>query len=301
MHVERLVGWLSQRGYPFDVCDYKTLPLLRQVAMVKKSSVIHIHASHPVLRLFYVVLGIMLGKKTILTVHGDIGRFSWLKNFVDQMAVRLCSVPILINKKSYERARQWNRAAVMMSAFVPPFEQEELPATLQKSLAECKALGKTIVATNASVMSFDDKGKEIYGIRFLVDYFKEGKCHLFVSDPSAAYRDYYGSQRVGEIEFVTGKHSFYELIKKSDIVVRATATDGDSLTVREALFAGRPVVATDCVDRPQGTILFHYNDADSLSRALADAMSHTVDKVGQAENTVDALTALYESLQRHSA
>lgn len=296
VHVERLVGWLSRRGYPFEVCDYKSLPLRGQVAMVRKCKVVHIHASHPVLRLFYVVLGIVLGKKTILTVHGDVGRFSGLKNFIDQMAIRLCGVPVLINRKSYEKARRWNGAAVMMSAFVPPFEEEPLSESLRLGIAESRKQGKTIVATNASAMSYDRTGNEIYGIRFLVDYFKDGKIRLYVSDPSAAYRNYYGLERVGEVEFVTEKHSFYELIKAADIVVRATSTDGDSLSVKEALYAGRPVVATDCVDRPQGAILFRYNDADSLTEALADALKQVAGKVGDAENTVDAVVALYDSL-----
>ena len=53
-------------------------------------------------------------------------------------------------------------------------------------------------------------------------------------------------------------------------MIRATATDGDALSVREGLYLGCPVIATDRVDRPEGVILYHYNDRESLTRALSE-------------------------------
>lgn len=48
--------------------------------------------------------------------------------------------------------------------------------------------------TNASAMNYDRKGNEIYGIKFLIDFLKNSKCHLFVSDPSGDYSSFFEMQ-----------------------------------------------------------------------------------------------------------
>ena len=58
--------------------------------------------------------------------------------------------------------------------------------------------------------------------------------------------------------------SFARLIAQSDIVLRPTCTDGDALTIREALDLNKPVVASDVVGRPAGTILFKNRDLSDL-------------------------------------
>lgn len=146
--------------------------------------------------------------------------------------------------------------------------------------------------TNASAMNYDRKGNEIYGIKFLIDFLKNSKCHLFVSDPSGDYSSFFRNADIENVDFITEQHSFYALIKQSDIVVRATSTDGDSLSVREALYAGKPVVATDCVDRPSGTILFKYNDRQSFELALRH-LEGRKDKNLRQNNVVKEIERLY--------
>ena len=62
---------------------------------------------------------------------------------------------------------------------------------------------------------------------------------------------------------------------KNVIYVRPTKTDGDSLSVREALALGASVVASDVAKRPDGTILYHLPDGPE---ALADAIELALDK-----------------------
>jgi len=66
--------------------------------------------------------------------------------------------------------------------------------------------------------------------------------------------------------------SFIKLIIHTDIVLRPTNTDGDALTVREGLFLGKPVIASDVVIRPEGTKLFKTRDAGSLAQAIAQTL-----------------------------
>lgn len=65
---------------------------------------------------------------------------------------------------------------------------------------------------------------------------------------------------------------FAALLKASDLYVRPTDRDGDSVAIREARALGTPVLASDCVRRPEGTLLFETMNADALAAALRQAL-----------------------------
>ena len=294
IHIQRLCQWLEREGYPFDFCDYKSVPILRQIKEISAHEVFHIHASNPYLRLFYILLGKVLRVRTILTVHGDLGRHSRMKNCFDKLSVRMCDCPVLINKHSYHIALKSNENSIYISAFIPPVSEGYLPESVERVIQTAKKNGLTIVATNASVMSFSDDGNEIYGIHFLVEYFRSRPGYfLCVSDPSSQYSTHYGGSAFENVIFITENHSFYHLLELSDILIRATVTDGDSLSIKEGLFLKKTVLATDCVDRPEGVILFHYNDSVSLGKALSEKVLSSCLKD---EDVVDAIKELYNKL-----
>lgn len=268
IHVSRLLKALLKTEVDPVLCDYKRLSLISQVKMVRSCDIVHLHVSNPYLRFFYVTLCKILHRKCVLTFHGNLGRFKGLKNRFDNLALRMCDVPVLINDSSYQTAISINPRAVKISAYIPDDAATELPDEIKQVIVKHKEIGQTIICTNASGMNYDDYGREIYGIHFLIDFINRCKeFFLIVSDPSGEYSKEFG-ETYENITFITEPHSFASLLKHSDIMIRATSTDGDALSVREALDAGVKVLATDCVDRPQGVILFKYGEDTSLEKAL---------------------------------
>jgi len=63
------------------------------------------------------------------------------------------------------------------------------------------------------------------------------------------------------------------VIARSDIFVRPTFSDGDAISVREAIALGTPVVASDVVDRPAGTLCFKTGDPNDLALKLDSLLS----------------------------
>ncbi len=296
IHVSRLCEALKENEVVFELCDYKNLPLTTQIGMIKRSAIVHLHVSNPFLRLFYVSLCRLFSKKVILTFHGNLGRFGALKNSVDLYALRLCQVPIMINNDSYIKAKSYNPRSVLIPAYISEKAKIELPEEVKSVLQKYKSEGKIIVSTNASYMQFSDKGEEIYGIRFLVEYFKDKDEYvLIVSDPSGQYSEYYRDEKLQNVCFIIQKHSYASLLSYSDIMIRATATDGDSLSVREALDVGVRVIATDCVDRPAGVVLFKYNDEQSLTESLK--MNENNKGIRTSDNdVVNSIVKIYQLL-----
>jgi glycosyltransferase involved in cell wall biosynthesis len=87
------------------------------------------------------------------------------------------------------------------------------------------------------------------------------------------------------------------VIARSDIFVRPTYSDADAVSVREALALGTPVVASDVVRRPEGTLCFKTGDAGDLAAKIeslvseSGALRHVPSQ--SAENGIHRLLELY--------
>ena len=68
-------------------------------------------------------------------------------------------------------------------------------------------------------------------------------------------------------------------LQEADVVVRSTFTDGDAITVREALDLGIPVVASDTDFRPAGVTLFKKGDSGDLRAKLEQVLGSTPARV----------------------
>lgn len=56
----------------------------------------------------------------------------------------------------------------------------------------------------------------------------------------------------------------WPLLKKVHVLLRPTKSDGDALSIREALYLGKPVISSDVVPRPEGTIIYSMKDEEDL-------------------------------------
>jgi len=185
--------------------------------------------------------------------------------------MRLAEVPILINQQSYQVYKQINKDAQLIPAFIPPVSEPPLSDDVKSLISECQKRGMPIVSTNASKTGIDKYRNDIYGIDFLVDYFSaHDGFTLLVSDPKGGYKEKLGGGSE-KIVFIDKPHSYFELLKYVDIFVRNTSTDGDALSVKEALYLNKPALCSDVVDRPVGTILFEYSNEVSFAQALENA------------------------------
>lgn len=292
IHVQRLLDFLDKSGFAYKFMDYGKTPIKGLLGAIRKVSIVHFHISNPFFLFFLVITARMMGKNVIMTLHGNYGRFSTVKNFIVRVAVKIVTVPIIINQRSYDICKKFNERAVLIPAFIPPQITEELQSEIEAMLNKYRGEGRKIVSTNAYNITYDKKGLEIYGIDFLVRFFSGKKGYvLIVSDPSGNYKKKY-PQSIDGVEFVNYPHPYFELLKHVDCFVRNTSTDGDALSVKEALYLKIPTLCTDVVDRPEGVCLFKYSDEDSFRHCLQNvkAPNYTI------ENGAERVLRLYEEI-----
>lgn len=259
IHVKRLLENLEETHIAADFLKTHDLLRFQNVKLFLGHKNVHIHASRPFVRAGLAMLCFLLRKNSFFTYHGNLGRFTGIKNVADRLAIRLFKVPIMINRESYEKAIQLNKNTQLTSAFFPPRKIEPLNNDIQEAFSKLKSSTDTVFATNASYASIDKNGLEIYQGTELVKIFNEMPSKgLIVSDPSGSYKKWFDRKGVklnSNILLLPFPHDFVSIIKQSDVVIRFTTTDGDPLSVKEALLLKKPVIATDVVDRPKEVTL----------------------------------------------
>ncbi len=86
---------------------------------------------------------------------------------------------------------------------------------------------------------------------------------------------------------------------ESDLSLRTTLYDGDSISVREALLIGTPVIATDNGMRPRGTYLIPRSDPDALRQAIEQVLTQTAPELPRGdtgERNIEEVFELYQEL-----
>jgi len=67
----------------------------------------------------------------------------------------------------------------------------------------------------------------------------------------------------------------FDVWKQSDLFIRATTTDIEGISIKEAMYFGTRVIATDVVKRPTGIDLYQYGDYKKLCELIVKNLTHT--------------------------
>lgn len=256
---KRLYDYLSsQPGINVEFIDYKHNKISAIVKAIMRHKVVCLNCSSSRFKIFLALASRLLNKRFIVTFHGNLDRHSGSDNLLDKLILKMASLSIVLNRQSYHYALRYTKRVFLGTSFIPPETKEELSPEIRDLVANCRKKYKVICSSNAHNVSFDKYGKEIYQVQFLLDVFRsmEHSCIIF-SDPSGMYSDYLKQHNVEiprNVYVIKITHSYFELLKEIDVMLRITTTDGDSISVREALYLNKIVIASNVVDRPQGVV-----------------------------------------------
>ena len=294
IHTQRLLDFLNENNFNFKFIDYKKASLIQLIYSIATNRIVHFHITNPYAILLFSLIGKICFTKTILTLHGNFGRYNKVKNTLIKIALKLKDIPIIINKKSFNSCKAINSRCLLIPAFIPPIDSEPLDTETSGLLTELKNSGKILCSTNAYNIAYDKHGKDIYGIDFLIHEFRSLPDYiLIISDPSGNYKKKYPNVPAN-VFFIDYPHNYFELLKQIDIFIRYTTTDGDALSVKEALYLNKKTVCTNVVDRPNMVNLCELYDHNSFIKALTTQKKQT--NTTHIKNSATEILKLYNSL-----
>ena len=270
IYVSRLIDNLSTSSQKFCFLRLTPKNLALSIYKLKGCVIVHLVASNPFVRLYYSILCKIIRKKLIITYTDNIGEFPNLFfNLMNKLSVRLATVPTTLNIESFNIGQKINLKTRLISSFIPPKIDDTDSDRLREYFGRFLSEHKFVFCTNAYNYCIDKSGKELYGIISLISIFNTlPSFGLIIADPSGAYNEYINSNKINlgsniKIQF-DNKFSFIDIIKLSHCLIRATTTDGDSLSIREAIYLNKDVICSDCVSRPASCVLYSVNDYSSL-------------------------------------
>jgi glycogen(starch) synthase len=152
-------------------------------------------------------------------------------------------------------------------AYLPAGEDEQ-SGGLSDGIREFLAAGRPTLLVAAYRLSTDSRRQSIYGVDFAMDIFAslvaccpDLRLAIFLAKPPATTAE---RQRLNHLQQRASAQGLNDRVRIAvaeplapalafdTVVMRPSTTDGDAVTIREALAAGRPVVASDVVRRPDG-------------------------------------------------
>ena len=267
--------------------NIRELRLGHYFSALRKAEIVSIHSGLNLLRFFHILMAKCFRKKIILTLHAYPKRKRWINRKADELIFGSCDTIISVNKEMLQNLNLPEKKTVVQYAFLPPVleEEKELPADITHLIQQQRENFRQLIVSNAWRLDrFNDQ--DVYGVDMCIKAVKSlmdkgVKVHFIFNvatiDMFAAQYDAYQKLIADEgltdyFSLVNKELSFVKLMEQADLVVRPTNTDGDSLTIWEAIYLGKPIISSDVVKRPAGTILFKNRDQEDFESKLEDCL-----------------------------
>lgn len=200
-------------------------------------------------------------------------------------------------------------------AFIPPTLEIE-SRNINKSVVRFIRNKKYIISANGHIRFY--QREDLYGIDLLITMIErimDKDVGLIVYLRRSSFMSSCEDKHYNNIKARTKKLSlenrillhepsdeeFWPVLARSHIFVRPTNTDGDSVSVREALFFGIKTICSDVTKRPEGVILFKNRDIDDLTEKVANALDEVRNgKINKNEDTDKAFINAHRVLELYN-
>jgi len=340
VHIQRLHDFLLNNGFQCVVIDFsssvknaKNVINARKIKNLRSiqnagGGIIHIHSSGINLKkiMAFFLLSILCEirrNKLVVTFHSfrdQVERFDWLRKIMlktfSKLALHYIAVSPCIKNQLLSLNIDPQKISVI-PGFLPPTTKQRDIHEIPQEIWNFIDNRWPVIAANGFRISFYNS-QDLYGIDMCIDLCDKLRdiynqigfifCLSTIGDPSYFNKI---NQMIAEkgisdnFLFVTGSRQFYPILLKSDVFVRPTNTDGDAVSVREALHFKIPTVASDVVPRPEGVILFKNRDSNDFTSKVEGVLhDYTWHKKrleeARVKDNFQEIIDLYEQLNGHA-
>ena len=266
-----------------NISFFNVLPIFRGMLRLTFNSYDLIHYNSPNIlgRLYLMLLAMVLRKNVYIHVHGASLHDALESKFILFLIKKMVhSINIIAdNEDIYTLAKGIGaRKVFLIDAFVPPSISLDSYHANQYRKLENIDFFVSMVGWFAEY-----KERDLYGFDIVCEAVKilnEDKyinMHIMVSvngiSSNTVYNDFLKlKSRFGLDDNFTlileEVEEIWPLFLSADVFIRPTVSDGSAVSIKESLWLGTPVIASDCTKREQGVELFKCGSGKDLSLKL---------------------------------
>lgn len=310
VHVKRMMLFLIKNKVEVTVYnesrDYiKSSKNIQQIGTYRKfifkipflkGDIIHFHSINRNIRILMCLFKIF-NKKLVLTIHGEslndqLQQSNCIYRSLLLFSIKRIDKIVCVNSNTINELIILgvnNKKLSYIPAFISPIESEKDHDDIPEKVWSFIEDSKFLISTNGWVRFYNNE--DLYGLDMLIELMrmlkdKEYNVGLLVGllgieIGTNEEKIYYEAlkNKINEYHiqnyimiFEVKDTEFYPILKKSKLFLRTTNTDGDAVSIREALYYSVPAIASDVVKRPDGTILFKTRDVEDLYEKTSEAI-----------------------------
>ena len=290
VHIQRITQQLPGDSFILYNSHHKTYPSAIDFYGKKKYLVffrfvftryklIHSHSTDPLLRILFGLLAIFR-KNIYLHIHGEsLSDYLGKKHpgaFLMKQLIRNLNI-LACNSELMETIGQYKPHSILeIDAYIPPKYDAGILNSFMDKYGGFYDKDRFIISMTGWFDYY--KGEDLYGydlaIRALKKCIDNGmKISLVLSingiRDQKLYRTFLDYIKQSDLDnYVLMIHEdlaeAWPVFFASQLFIRPTNTDGAAVSIKEALWAEIPVIASDCIVRPPGIGLFKNRSADDL-------------------------------------
>jgi glycosyltransferase involved in cell wall biosynthesis len=275
---------------------------------------LQLSAASKCVRIFALLRFASMFTRAMVTIHSgafpeELAALGRLKKTLLVLGLKCCTNVICVSDRlaiSVANAGIQRSRIHISPAFIPPGQSENRSP---------RNAGSDLAAPPIPKVCASGYATPIYGWHTLLDAIDRvnSTCEYHLAFYNEFEEPYFGNllSRVREranikVHRNLTPEAFSALLSSCDLFIRPTTTDGDSIAVREAIYFGKGVIASNAVPRPDGCALFDTESAEELAEQIAVFLAgraatwngfHGTDRVDRI-GAGDAIVSLYRRESR---
>jgi len=300
VHLQRVIALLNVKGCPYDFYSENKISRSEQQyfkfygfnkfrsllkILFNPYALVHHHSPDINTRIILSLFG-LLGKPIYLHIHGaslsDSLNGKGIKPFFIRQLMKHVHI-LADNSDIAQLAKQHHAKSVAtIDAFLPPLYNENVLNGFMEKFGQFLHGKGFIISMVGWFASY--KGNDLYGFDLAIEALYNWKKAnidntVFLICSINGTQDEYiknhiinliAKRKIDEnIYFIfEDLPEIWPLYLVSDVFIRPTCSDGSALSIKEAMWFDVPVIASDCVPRPEEVILFKNRSAADLHDKL---------------------------------
>jgi glycosyltransferase involved in cell wall biosynthesis len=315
VHVSRLITKLDENNLSYQMYSFdRYINHRRDIYYVRQNiakwfirllfgnieNIHYVFTTRVWVRLLAVIIGRTRGKVIILRIGGQslqksISTKNLFLKYMSIIAIRYATIVIGVNEEIckfvIELGAKRNNV-YHIPGFIPPSGDN---VSIKSNIKSFFNLRTPLLVTSGQLLP--NAKEDIYGIWSIIAGLemlkkKYADIGLFIQIYEVKYKNHdlinllvreIERRKLNDSVFIyTEQDELWPYIARADIYIRNTSTDGDANSIREAISLGTPVVASDCVVRPDPVITFRTGDKNSM----LEKINYAIDNIALLRNKV---------------